>query len=111
MGTQEITAARHYLGVHNKLNVDRMRYTGFDATWSVEPAAQAPYLPNYDPDSASTGSMWAASKQTIDEHISQGPSSADDVPGTNVKTILEAARRRGMKVGDVSIAEITDATP
>ncbi len=24
MGTQEITAARYYQGVHNKLNVDRM---------------------------------------------------------------------------------------
>jgi alkaline phosphatase/streptomycin-6-phosphatase len=32
MGTQEITAARYYQGVHNSLNVDRMPLTGFDTT-------------------------------------------------------------------------------
>jgi alkaline phosphatase/streptomycin-6-phosphatase len=111
MGTQEITAARYYQGVKNKLNVDRMPLTGFDTTWSVKPAASPPYLPDYDPDSASTGSMWATGKKTIDERISQGPSSADNVPGTNYQTVLELAQRRGMKVGDVSTAEITDATP
>ena len=40
MGTQEITAARYYQGVRNKLNVDRMPLTGFDTTWSVKPAAR-----------------------------------------------------------------------
>jgi alkaline phosphatase len=111
MGTQEITAARYYQGVHNKLNVDRMGYTGFDTTWSVKPAAQPPFLPDYDPDSASTGTMWATGKKTIDERVSQGPSSAENVSGTNLKTVLEVAQQRGMKVGDVSTAEITDATP
>src|SRR5262245_18865467 len=111
MGTQEITAARYYLGVHHKLNVDRLPYTGFDTTWSVKPAAAPPYLPDYDPDSASTGSMWATGQKTIDERISQGPSSAENVPGKNLTTVLELAQRHGMKVGDVSTAEITDATP
>jgi alkaline phosphatase len=111
MGTQEITAARYYQGVKNKLNVDRMPLTGFDTTWSVKSAAAPPYLPDYDPDSASTGTMWATGKKTIDERISQGPSSADNVPGTNLKTILEYAQKKGKKVGDVSTAEITDATP
>ena len=59
MGTQEITAARYYQGVNNPLNVDRMPLTGFDTTWSVKPAAAPPYLPDYAPDSASTGTMWA----------------------------------------------------
>ena len=111
MGTQEITAARYYQGVQNKLNVDRARYTGFDTTWSVKPAAKPPYKPDYDPDSASTGSSWATGKKTLDERISQGPSSAIDVPGTNLTTVLELAQKRGLKVGDVSTAEITDATP
>ncbi|MFD7155031.1 alkaline phosphatase [Kribbella sp. NPDC059898] len=111
MGTQEITAARYYQGVQNKLNVDRAKYTGFDTTWSVKPGAKAPYLPDYDPDSASTGSSWATGKKTIDERISQGPSSADNVPGTNYQTVLELAQQRGLKVGNVSTAEITDATP
>lgn len=111
MGTQEITAARYYQGVSKSLNVDRMPFTGFDTTWSVKPAAQPPYLPDFDPDSASTGTMWATGKKTIDERISQGPSSAENVPGVNLKTVLELAQKRGMKVGDVSTAEITDATP
>ncbi len=111
MGTQEITAARYYQGVRNELNVDRMPFTGFDTTWSVKPAAAPPYLPDYDPDSASTGTMWATGRKTIDERISQGPSSAESVPGANLKTVLELAQKRGMKVGNVSTAEITDATP
>lgn len=111
MGTQEITAARYYQGVSKPLNVDRMKLTGFDTTWSVKPAASAPYLPDYDPDSASTGTMWATGKKTIDERISQGPSSAINVPGAKWKTVLEDAQKEGRKVGDVSTAEITDATP
>jgi len=111
MGTQEITAARYYEGVHNSLNVDRMPFTGFDTTWSVKPGPSAPYLPDYDPDSASTGTAWATGRKTIDERISQGPSSAENVPGVNYDTVLELAQKRGMKVGDVSTAEITDATP
>lgn len=111
MGTQEITAARYYQGVHNKLNVDRMPLTGFDTTWSVKPAAHGPYLPDYDPDSASTGTMWATGVKTLDERISQGPSTAIDVPGHNAESVMEKAKRRGMKVGNVSTAEITDATP
>jgi alkaline phosphatase len=111
MGTQEITAARYYQGVGNALNVDRMPFTGFDTTWSVKPGAASPYLPDYDPDSASTGSAWATGQKTIDERISQGPSTELTVPGPNLKTILELAQEEGKKVGDVSTAEITDATP
>ncbi len=111
MGTQEITAARYYQGVHSPLNVDRMPLTGFDTTWSVKPGAGPNYLPDYDPDSASTGTAWATGYKTIDERISQGPSTAENVLGTNLKTILERAQSHGMKVGDVSTAEITDATP
>jgi alkaline phosphatase len=111
MGTQEITAARYYQGVHSSLNVDRMPFTGFDTTWSVKPGPGPSYLPDYDPDSASTGTMWATGQKTIDERISQGPSSGESVPGPNLKTVLELAQKRGMKVGDVSTAEITDATP
>src|SRR6476646_1266960 len=111
MGTQEITAARYYQGVNNELNVDRMPFTGFDTTWSVKPGAGPSYLPDYDPDSASTGTMWATGQKTIDERISQGPSTAIDVPGENLPTVLELAQKAGKKTGNVSTAEITDATP
>jgi alkaline phosphatase len=112
MGTQEITAARYYqYGAAGRMNVDRAPFTGFQTTWSVKPAAAPPYLPDYDPDSASTGTMWATGEKTIDERISQGPSSAENVPGTNLKTVLEVAQKLGKKTGNVSTAEITDATP
>src|SRR6476620_5572178 len=113
MGTQEITAARYYqYGAAGRMNVDHLPFTGFQTTWSVKPGSSAPYLPDYDPDSASTGTMWATGIKTIDERISQGPSSAIDVPGdNNLPTGLELAQKAGKKTGNVSTAEITDATP
>lgn len=111
MGTQEITAARYYQGVEKKLNVDRMPLTGFSTTWSLKPAAAPPYLPDYDPDSAATGTMWATGQKTLDGRIAQGPSSAPNVPGPALRTVLEKAQRHQMKVGNVSTADITDATP
>lgn len=111
MGTQEVTAARYYNGATNRLNFDRLKFTGFDTTWSVKPAASAPYLPDYDPDSASTGTEWATGRKTLDERISQGPSSAIGVPGENYKTVMEDWQAAGKRVGNVSTAEITDATP
>src|SRR5262245_18388161 len=112
MGTQEITAARYYqYGAAGKMNIDRLGFTGFKKTWSLKPAAAPPYVPDYDPDSASTGTMWATGQKTIDERISQGPSSAENVPGQNLKTVLEIAQQQGKRVGNVSTAEITDATP
>jgi alkaline phosphatase/streptomycin-6-phosphatase len=111
MGTQEITAARYYQGAANPLNVDRLAVTGFQTTYSLKPGAKAPYRPDYAPDSAATGTQWATGRNTIDERISQGPSSAEDVPGENYRTVLEVAQRKGLKVGNVSTAEITDATP
>lgn len=85
MGTQEITAARYYLGVKHKLNVDRMPFTGFDTTWSVKPAAAGPYLPDYDPDSASTGSMWATGKKTIDERIRRARAARSACPARTTR--------------------------
>jgi alkaline phosphatase/streptomycin-6-phosphatase len=111
MGTAEVTAARYYQGAKNPMNFDRLKFTGFDTTWSVKPAAGAPYLPDYDPDSASTGTEWATGHKTLDERISQGPSSAISVPGENYGSVLEEWQDAGKKVGNVSTAEITDATP
>lgn len=112
MGTSEVTSARYYqYGAAGRMNMDRLPFTGFQTTWSVKPAAAPPYKPDYDPDSASTGTMWATGQKTIDERISQGPSSAINVPGKNLETVLERAQQRGKATGNVSTAEITDATP
>ncbi|WP_445151888.1 alkaline phosphatase [Baekduia sp. Peel2402] len=111
MGTQEVTAARYYNGATNRLNFDRLKFTGFDTTWSVKPAASAPYTPDYAPDSASTGTEWATGRKTLDERISQGPSPSISTPGENYKTVMEEWQAAGKRVGNVSTAEITDATP
>jgi alkaline phosphatase len=112
MGDSEVTSARYYqYGAAGRMNLDRLPFTGFQTTWSVKPAASAPFKPDYDPDSASTGTMWATGQKTIDERISQGPSSAIEVPGKNLETVLERAQKRGKRTGNVSTAEITDATP
>ena len=111
MGVSELTAARYYQGVRKKMNFDRLTYTGFQTTWSLKPGDGPNYLPDYAPDSAATGTMWATGKKTIDERISQGPSTAENVLGKNYRTILEIFQSSGKRVGNVSTAEITDATP
>jgi alkaline phosphatase len=114
MGVQEVTAARYYqYGAAGRMNFDRLPLTGFDTTWSLSAGAGPKYLPDYVPDSAATGTEWATGHKTIDERISQGPSSAVEVPGANdgFHTVLERAQRQGKRVGNVSTAEITDATP
>ena len=63
------------------------------------------------PDSAPTASAWSSGIKTLDGRLGQGPSSGVTVPGTNFKTYMEIARDRGMATGNVSTAEITDATP
>ena len=64
-------------------------------------------------DSAPTATAWSTGKRTQDGRLSQGPSAADNVPGTNegYRTYMEIARDRGKATGNVSTAEITDATP
>ena len=108
MGDSEVTSARYYqYGARGRLNVDKLPVTGFQTHWSVKPDGK----PDYAPDSASTGTMWATGEKTIDERISQGPSAAEKIPGKNLATILEKAQKAGKKTGNVSTAEITDATP
>jgi alkaline phosphatase len=114
MGDSEITAARYYsAGAAGHLRMDALPFTGEQTTWSLKPGAGPSYLPDYVPDSAATGTAWSTGRKTIDERISQGPSAAVDVPGDNkaFKTVLELAQKRGMATGNVSTAEITDATP
>jgi alkaline phosphatase len=112
MGVSETTIARYFrYGAKGRMNLDKLPFTGFQTTWSLKPGDGPKYLPDYDPDSAATGTMWATGKKTLDERISQGPSTALDVPGRNLRTILEVFKARGKRVGNVSTAEITDATP
>jgi len=112
MGEQEVTSGRYYgKGATGRLNMDALKLRGDVTTYNVGPAAQAPYPPNYVPDSAPTASAWSSGIKTLDGRLGQGPSAGVTVPGTNFKTYMEIARDRGLATGNVSTAEITDATP
>lgn len=114
MGDSEITLARYYgKGAAGTLNMERLPFTGELQTWGLSYGPGPEYSPNYVPDSAPTATAWSTGKKTTDARLSQGPSTAETVPGSNAgyATTFEIARQRGMRVGNVSTAEITDATP
>ncbi len=114
MGDSEITLARYYgVGAEGTLNMETLPFAGELTTYGLSAGPGPEYPPNYVPDSAPTATAWSTGKKTIDARLSQGPSTAENVPGSNAgyTTTFEIADRRGMRVGNVSTAEITDATP
>ncbi len=114
MGDSEVTLGRYYgKGAAGRLNMDRLAFRGSSIHYVLRPGPGPGYEPNYVGDSAPTATAWSTGKRTQDSRLSQSPSSADNVPGTNegYGTYLELARDRGKATGDVTTAEITDATP
>ena len=114
MGDSEVTLARYYgKGAAGRLNMDRLAFRGSSIHYVLRPGPGPNYQPNYVGDSAPTATAWSTGKRTQDSRLSQGPSSADNVPGSNAgyRTYMEIARDRGKATGNVSTAEITDATP
>ena len=111
MGDSEVTSARYYqYGAAGSMNVDRLPLHRLPDDVVGQAGGRGALKPDYDPDSASTGTMWATGEKTIDERISQGPSSGDksrQEPADGPRARAEA----GKQTGNVSTAEITDATP
>jgi alkaline phosphatase len=104
MGDSEITIARNYqVGADGRLSMDSLPLTGEYTTYAVQKAN--PALPDYVTDSAASGSGWSTGHKTYNGAISVLPD------GTPVPTVLELAKQAGFKTGDVSTAEIQDATP
>jgi alkaline phosphatase/streptomycin-6-phosphatase len=105
MGDSEITLARNYaVGAAGRLALDTLPFTGAYTTFSVQESA--PASPNYVPDSAATGTAWATGTKTSNGRISTSAGTDRDL-----KTILEYAQERGYRTGDVTTADLTDATP
>ncbi|MDZ8189360.1 MAG: alkaline phosphatase [Nostoc sp. ChiSLP02] len=105
MGDSEITIARNYsVGAAGRLFIDTLPFTGEYTTYSIQ--EQNPKLPDYVTDSAASGTGWATGNKTSNGRISTTAGTDKDL-----KTILELAKERGYKTGDVSTAELTDATP
>ncbi len=113
MDDSVITAARNYArGAGGRFaGLDSLPFTGAMTTYGLQAGAGPDYPIAYVSDSAPTASGWSTGKKTVDGRVSQGPSSASDVPGENYETVLEQYQAAGKLVGDVSTAEITDATP
>jgi alkaline phosphatase len=114
MGDSEITLARYYgVGAEGTLNMETLPFAGELITYGLSAGPGPEYPPNYVPDSAPTATAWSTGEKTIDARLSQGPSADESIPGSNAgfTTTFEIADKRGMLVGNVSTAEITDATP
>jgi len=108
MGDSEITVARNYqVGANGRLWMDTLPLTGEYTTYALQEAN--PSLIDYVTDSAASGTGWATGFKTSNGRISSVAGTGATV--TRYSTILEVAQRAGFKTGNVSTAEITDATP
>jgi len=107
MGDSEITSARNYAyGAGGQLpGIDALPLTGQYTTYSLYRDGANKGKPDYVPDSAATGSAWATGTKTYDNAISV------DIDGVPQDTLLEIAKANGKKTGNVSTAELQDATP
>ena len=98
MGHSEVTLGRYYgKGAAGRLNMDRLAFRGDSIHYVLRPGPGPNYQPNYVGDSAPTATAWSTGKRTQDGRLSQGPSSADNVPGPNTgfTTYMELARDAG----------------
>jgi alkaline phosphatase len=110
MGRTHVTAARErYYGADGKLNMERLPVVGQVSTYSVERRSGQPgsadFEPNLVTDSASAATAWASGVKTYNAALGV------DAKGNVVPTLMELAKRAGYRTGNVSTAEITDATP
>ncbi len=108
MGVSTVTATRVYsVGVGGQLVVDQFPYTALSKTYSAD---------SITPDSAPTMTAMMTGVNTNQSVIGFGEGTEPndfnrDGDGPAQWTLLELAKARGMKVGVVSTAEITHATP
>ena len=106
MGDSEITIARNYqYGAAGRLpGIDTLPLTGDFTTYALQEAD--PSKPDYVTDSAASGTGWATGHKTSNGRISTTAKTDLTLP-----TILEQVAKKGWATGNVSTAEITDATP
>ncbi|WP_229847993.1 alkaline phosphatase [Streptomyces melanogenes] len=103
MGRTHVTAGRErYYGAQGKLNMERLPYTGAVATYAVEKGTDQPALVT---DSASSATAWSSGVKTYNAALGV------DAYEKRRVTLMEQAKKAGFATGNVSTAEITDATP
>ncbi|MHC5909051.1 alkaline phosphatase [Streptomyces sp. S6] len=103
MGRTHVTAGRErYYGATGKLNMERLPNYGAVATYAVEKGSAQPALVT---DSASSATAWSSGVKTYNAAIGV------DAYEKRVGTLMERAKKAGFATGNVSTAEVTDATP
>ncbi len=104
MGDAEITAARNYAaGAGGMLRgIDALPLTGQYTHYSLD---RQTHRPNYVTDSAASATAWSSGVKTYNGAL------GIDVTGKSHPTLLELARAAGKATGNVSTAELQDATP
>ena len=110
IGRTHVTAARQsYYGAAGKLVMDNLPSQGFVKTYSVQKRSgqpgEADFAPNLVTDSASAATAWSSGVKTYNAALGV------DAKGNLVPTVMELAHKAGYRTGNVSTAEVTDATP
>ena len=110
MGRTHVTAARErYYGADGHLNMENLGTTGQVSTYAVNKLSGQPgsadFSPNLVTDSASAATAWASGVKTYNAALGV------DAKGKVKPTVMELAKNAGYRTGNVSTAEITDATP
>ncbi len=103
MGRTHVTAARErFFGAGGKLTMETAPVVGQVRTYAVEAESDQPSLVT---DSASSSTAWSSGVKTYNAAIGV------DAYGKKLPTLMEQAKAAGMHTGNISTAEITDATP
>lgn len=104
MGDSEITSARNYAegaGGYFK-GIDALPLTGQYTHYSLD---KKTHKPNYVTDSAASATAWSSGVKSYNGALGV------DVNGKDHATLLELAKAAGFATGNVSTAELQDATP
>lgn len=103
MGDSEITAARNYAegAAGSFKGLDALPVSGQYTHYSLNKDGS----PNYVTDSAASGTAWATGTKSYNGAIGV------DIHGESQKNLTEKAKAAGLATGNVSTAEIQDATP
>jgi alkaline phosphatase len=110
MGRTHVTAGRdRFYGASGSLNMERLPVVGQVRTYAVQENSgqpgEADFEPEYVTDSASSATAWASGVKTYNAALGV------DAKAAVVPTVMEQAKDEGYRTGNVSTAEITDATP
>ncbi len=110
MGRTHVTAARErFHGAAGHLVMETLPSQGSVSTYAVQKKSGQPgqpdFVPNEVTDSASAATAWSSGVKTYNAALGV------DAKGAVVPTVMELAKQSGFRTGNVSTAEITDATP